>query len=456
MATRAYWLSGTSVPGDGEGWQVIKKANDQPASDDDKKTTKPDDLLNALRGQVQDVLECEHVMVLLGLGASLYLKPADGSRVRNPPRNTVLPSMSDLWNVVQTKASAEFEHISNLFPRHIPDSDKPGNIEALLTDCQMYASLFQGSDDNKADVEAAKKFAERAAELIAEECSEDLGKYELSAHELLVRALNRRDSKKPRPEIYTTNYDMCVEHACGETDTLVLDGFGLGGQKHYSPATLDMDITERMPGEREMRPHPSVLRLYKLHGSVNWFETDGRIRRGDPNEKGGTPVMIYPRGQKYRDAFRQPFLEMMARFQSGLRRRSVGLIVIGFGFNDDHLSEPIWMALRHNPSLRLVVADPNLSTWGSGDPGTDGRPTYRQRIAQLAHEQNPDARVTLVNAVFGGDLPSMTQGEGNEGKLRGDYTFADVLPAIGGKTSREIAEQRLRAIEKMVGGGGSR
>lgn len=442
MATRAYWLSGKTEPGDGDGWLIIKKAGDQSPSEDNEKATKPEDLLNALRGQVQDVLECEHVMVLLGLGASLYLKRPTTDNENGKPES-LFPTMSGLWQAVEAGAPEMFEKIKKIVPHAWPEGEDPGQIETLLTDCQMYASLYAKDKSKTDDVNAVQEFVGKAAEIIAKKCNQDLRKHDLGAHIALIRALNRRDSKKPRPEIYTTNYDMCVEHACSETDTLVLDGFGLGGQDHYSPATLDMDITERMPGEREMRPHPSVLRLYKLHGSVNWFKTDGQIRRGAARKEGGTPVMIYPRGEKYRDAFQQPFLEMMARFQSGLRRRSVGLVVIGFGFNDDHLSEPIWMALNHNPSLRLLIVDPCLAAWGDVSPKPGEQPTYRWRITRLGLEASRDPRVTLVNAPFGGDLEGWT----------GDYSFVDVLPEVGGKTTREIAEQRLRAIENMARGG---
>lgn len=443
MAIRAYWLSGTTEPGVNAGWQIIKKADDQSADDENGKAPKADDLLNALRGQVQDVVECEHVMVLLGLGASLYLKrPTTDDESRRAPES-LFPTMPGLWRAVEEGTPAAFESIKKIVPHAWPNAGEAGQIETLLTDCQMYASLYEKDTSKAADVRAVESFVQDAAKIIANKCDQDLRGHELGAHIALIRALNRRDSKKPRPEIYTTNYDMCVEHACGETDTLVLDGFGLGGQDHYSPATLDMDITERMPGEREMRPHPSVLRLYKLHGSVNWFETDGLIRRGAARKERGTPVMIYPRGEKYRDAFRQPFLEMMARFQSGLRRRSVGLVVIGFGFNDDHLSEPIWMALQHNPSLRLLIVDPCLTDWRAASPNPGEQATYRWRIAQIAQEASRDPRVTLVNAPFAGNLEGWS----------GDYSFVDVLPEVGGKTTREIAEQRLRAIEKVARGG---
>ena len=102
-------------------------------------------------------------------------------------------------------------------------------------------------------------------------------------------------------------------------------------------------------------------------------------------------------------------------------------------------------ALNHNPSLRLLVVDPQLVGWGEVQSESADVLSYRQRLTQLVTFETRDPRVTLVNAVFGGDTRPWPGA--------GDYTFADVLPEIGGKSSREIAEHRLQAIDKLVHGG---
>ena len=67
--------------------------------------------------------------------------------------------------------------------------------------------------------------------------------------------------------------------------------------------------------------------------------------------------MIFPAKGKYQQSYIQPHLELIAKFLQGLRDPNICLITSGFGFNDDHLSEPIYAALQSNPHLKLIVVD---------------------------------------------------------------------------------------------------
>ena len=69
--------------------------------------------------------------------------------------------------------------------------------------------------------------------------------------------------------------------------------------------------------------------------------------------------MIYPASDKYESSYRQPFFEMMSRFQQSLRRDNVLLLVMGFGFQDMHIQNVIVEAVKQNPSLHLVILDYN-------------------------------------------------------------------------------------------------
>jgi len=58
---------------------------------------------------------------------------------------------------------------------------------------------------------------------------------------------------------------------------------------------------------------------------------------------------------------------------------------VGFGFNDDHLSEPLLAAVKTNPHMRLIAVSP--SAVGCAD-GTDKDKTnrYWQSWYQLAND----------------------------------------------------------------------
>jgi hypothetical protein len=49
---------------------------------------------------------------------------------------------------------------------------------------------------------------------------------------------------------------------------------------------------------------------------------------------------------------------MMARLQMSVRQPNTGLLIVGFGFNDDHVSKPLLSAIRSNVSLKVAIVDP--------------------------------------------------------------------------------------------------
>ena len=67
--------------------------------------------------------------------------------------------------------------------------------------------------------------------------------------------------------------------------------------------------------------------------------------------------MIFPAKGKYQQSYIQPHLELMARYLSSLREPNTCLIVCGFGFNDEHLSEPLLSAIKTNPYLKVIITD---------------------------------------------------------------------------------------------------
>ena len=153
-----------------------------------------------------------------------------------------------------------------------------------------------------------------------------------------------------------------------------------------------MDYVRRVPNQREPSFVEGAFHLYKLHGSVDWAAKGSDIHRNAQVEQG---VMIFPRDSKYQVSFQFPFLEMMARFQFALRQPNTTLFVLGFGFNDDHLSEPILAALRSNPQFNLVVATRSLEAKTTGE----GANRYLKVLSDFADSSGFE-NVTLVDGTF--------------------------------------------------------
>ncbi|WP_161787308.1 SIR2 family protein [Endozoicomonas numazuensis] len=226
---------------------------------------------------------------------------------------------------------------------------------------------------------------------------------ELPVHADFLRRVARRSNRKVRTKIFTTNYDKCFEQAGSAGRFVVIDGFS-----HMLPQTFDAsyfgyDIVQRDEHTDSPDYISNVFHLYKMHGSVDWTRHP-ETKEISKTETPENPVLIYPRHTKYELAFEQPYLEMMSAFQAAIRKPNTGLIVVGFGFNDNHISEPILAAMRSNLNLKVVVCDPVLApekARSEGEKDWDGiakTNQYLKKVQSLI--ENGDPRLALLNGTF--------------------------------------------------------
>jgi hypothetical protein len=87
-------------------------------------------------------------------------------------------------------------------------------------------------------------------------------------------------------------------------------------------------------------------RLWKLHGSINWYQDTAKgVLRGAANEMGLKRV-IHPSHLKYEESRRMPYLAMIDRLRAFLKQPSVALVLCGYSFRDDHINEVIIQGLQ--------------------------------------------------------------------------------------------------------------
>jgi hypothetical protein len=307
-------------------------------SEDSKK--KAEQTNQMLRDRLGSLLLTQNLLIFVGSGASV----AVGG-----------PSMPQLWDEAEVSQSAIFAEVCDA----VGHLHQKKDIEALLSRCQgalAYATA-------KADI--IKKFITSVEGIIRDRCRkvEEWETVKGSKQTLFetiapyLTLLNRvvpRRQDLPRTRIFTTNYDPCLELAAKESRMPILDGFDLITPRTFDGRWFDYDFVRRSTKEGAPDYLESVFHLYKLHGSVDWQQSSEGIVR-DSHTK--TPYLIYPREEKFALSFEQPFLEMMSRFQMALREKDTALILIGFGFNDHHLNQPIYHALATNPNFKLLVVD---------------------------------------------------------------------------------------------------
>ena len=309
------------------------------ASDESKKASEHANQM--LKERLGSVLLAQNLLLLFGSGASV----AVGG-----------PSMQSLWTEAVDSQKSIFEEICDAVGH--PKGKK--DIEALLSRCQGAQAFVE-----KAKADKINAFIAAVEGIIRDKCrtietweavkgAKQTTSEVVTPHSTLLSRVVPRRQDLPRTRIFTTNYDLCIELAAKEKRMPIVDGFDLITPRTFDGRWFDYDFVRRSTKDGAPDYLESVFHLYKLHGSVDWhLSSDGIVRDSATT----TPFLIYPRDEKFAQSFDQPFLEMMARFQTALREKDTALILVGYGFNDHHLNQPIYHALATNPNFKLLVVD---------------------------------------------------------------------------------------------------
>ena len=381
------------------------KAEDTPIEGEDKKQQGS---LRNIQALLTDSLTSTNLVVLAGLGTSLCLKNDKGA--------AIAPTMNALWEAVKSTQGVDIEKIKGLV-----NYTGEENIEVLLSKCKMALEFWPDEQKDRSDVE---QFVKTAEEVIKDKCNFVETSTNLPAHQNFLRKIARRSSRKPRSRVFTTNYDRCFEAAAANARFVIVDGFSHAIPQSYDPIYFGYDIVRRDHGGESPDFIESVFHLYKLHGSVDWTKESGEIVRKQNPEK---PLLIYPRSSKYQQSFESPYIDMMAAFQSSIRQTETTLLVVGFGFNDDHISGPIMSALQANLNLRVVVIDPYFYQNENDEHDLtvpELEKPYHKKMEKLIAEG--DGRIAFISSTF--------------------EDFVDVLPDLVAETDRERHAERFRKM----------
>lgn len=344
-------------------------------------------------------LQMQHVVVLAGSGTSL------GPITKGPSMWTLWdycvnanPGTGDAARVVSPAAAKVITEVG------YDTAAEEENIEALLSRCEAYLQVKTSAD--------VTTFVAESKRVILEKCSQFIDPADanqLAAHRTFLHRLSRRRVRDSRLKLFTTNYDLCFETAAGRQGLVVLDGFSFTQPRQFDPRFFLYDIVRRpTTGDEVGTPLEGVFHIYKLHGSVNWSRKAENEIEMEPNPAPDSACLIYPAKGKYQQSYVQPHLELVSQYFSILREPNTCLIVTGFGFNDDHLSEPILAAVRTNPHLRLIIVNPSADDL-TARPKAKNK--YWEALFSLT-KQGED--VWLINATFGEfaemipDLKSLT------------------------------------------------
>jgi hypothetical protein len=217
-----------------------------------------------------------------------------------------------------------------------------------------------------------------------------------------------RSGTRERLQLFTTNYDRYIEAGADAAGLRLIDRFVGNLAPVFRASRLDIDLHYNPPGIRgEPRYLEGVARFTKLHGSVDWADCGGSIRRiglpfgatdiapflAAPGLDGvdSLRLMIYPNAAKDRETAAYPYVELFRDFAAAACRPNSAMVCFGYSFGDEHINRVIEDMLTI-PSSHLVVI-------AYGDP--------LGRIMRTYERLGRHAQVTLLIGDHLGDLQTL-------------------------------------------------
>jgi len=222
------------------------------------------------------------------------------------------------------------------------------NLEAALSRLRRIAALID--DDQTVDGLTGAA----AADLDKAVCHAIVKSLEIDEADLapvkLFAAWAGRAAYDLPLEVFTVSYDLLLETAFEDRRVPYFDGF-VGSLE----GAFQTQLVECAPADRDWVPS-FFLRLWKLHGSVNWARRDdGRVvRLGHPVPE-GLAAAIYPSDMKYDESRRVPFVVLADRLRRSLHQPETLTLVAGYSFGDNHLNEVIFDAASRCERSETIV-----------------------------------------------------------------------------------------------------
>lgn len=251
-----------------------------------------------------------------------------------------------------------------------------------------------------------------------------------------------RISTRERLNLFTTNYDRILEFGSELAGLHLIDRFVGSISPIFRSSRLNIDLHYNPPGIRgEPRYLEGVVNFTKLHGSVDWLDDDGVVRRfalpygaKDINtyrqSKGS--LMIYPNSSKDRETAEYPYVELFRDFANAIVRPNSTVVTYGYSFGDDHINRVLSDMLTI-PSTHLVI----IAFDDIGD-----------RIYRFYKKAKRPVQVSLLIGNHLGDLKTLVDNYLPKPAIdRTTYKMADLLRARGtvSTNDKKITEDEQNA-----------
>jgi hypothetical protein len=265
----------------------------------------------------------------LFLGAGCPMSIPDGA-------GPLIPDIAGVTRIVReslSKCTTCGPLLATIEDQFKQDGRETTTVEDILTQIRSLRTVAGKGEVRGISAENLDTLDERICQTISEMADKPLPNQTSPYHRVAswVDAVGR---DKP-VELFTTNYDLLMEQAFEDCRVPYFDGFAGAHKPSFDIRAMEEDT---LPAR--------WARLWKLHGSINWFQRRKKgVFRASPNEKGSKRV-IHPSHLKYEESRRLPYLAMIDRLRAFLKQPTATLVLCGYSFQDQHLNEAIMQGLQ--------------------------------------------------------------------------------------------------------------
>jgi hypothetical protein len=271
----------------------------------------------------------------IGAGCPLSVRVAAGGTT-----GPLIPDITGLTEQVKTHLESNGElktAAQNAWDRVTARGISAPTVEDVLSHIRTLKSLCGTGDIDGFSKDLLGKLDHAICEKIRDISSKTLPNSDTPYHVLAswIQAIPR---DKP-VEIFTTNYDLLLEQALEEQRVPYFDGF-VGSDSAF--LDLESMVDDDLPAR--------WARLWKIHGSINWWMTAKKKIRRSRDAIAGEQLLIYPSHLKYDESRQMPYFAMLDRLREFLRSDQCLLLTCGYSFGDEHINAYIGQGLSANPN----------------------------------------------------------------------------------------------------------
>ncbi|MFK4925266.1 SIR2 family protein [Lactococcus garvieae] len=293
---------------------------------------------------VKQAIKTSNLVIFYGSGCSVEAIPMMSQTMKKILQNVDNTDVKEMFVTYQSKTRAsdgDIEGFLNWLQNGIA-------FESDLTKQQTLETVFEKVQ--KEFIETIPKYNDE--NYFSSSCVETYSKF-------YQKIFEYRTPESDKLSIFTPNYDLFTEYALEYNNISYTTGFTTDLTNKFDINQFKyrlVDDTNRY--KDKWQPVKKEANLYKMHGSINWVQDiEGQLYQRNYKILEKERVVIYPTQLKHQETAQTPYSELFREFSNCLQKPNTTLLVMGYGFPDEHINTIISQNLQNSDFNLIVFGD---------------------------------------------------------------------------------------------------